>query len=123
MGKTLILSDIHFCDNKGSVPSFEAIQPLWQGCDALILNGDTAETLSSKLAKPSIQETELLVDAASKDGVQTTLLGGNHDPDISNVDHVYFHNENVLVFHGHAAFKGVAPWSWRAPHIERKREE
>ena len=88
MGKTLILSDIHFCDNNGSVPSFEALQPLWQGCDTLILNGDTASTLSSKLAAPSIKKTEQLVDAANKDSVKTILLGGNHDPDISIVNHV-----------------------------------
>jgi len=123
MSKILILSDIHFCKNGSSVQSYESIRSLWVGFDTLILNGDTAETLSSTLADPSIQLTESLVDAATEDGLQVILLGGNHDPDISNCDHVYLLNEKILVFHGHVAFQGVAPWSWRSPHIQQLRKD
>ena len=123
MSKTLILSDIHFCKNGSSVPSFESLRALWQGFDNLILNGDTAETLSSTLAEPSIQLTELLVEAANDDKIKVTLLGGNHDPDISDIDYVYLLQEKVLVFHGHAAFQDIAPWSWRSPYIHRARNE
>ena len=123
MSKTLILSDIHFCKNGSSVRSFDSLRSLWQGFDDLILNGDTAETLSSTLAEKSIQLTESLVDAARAEGVHVTLLGGNHDPDISDLDHVYLSQEKILVFHGHAAFQDIAPWSWRSPHILRTRSE
>lgn len=123
MSRTLILSDIHFCRWSTKIQSIDQLQPLWQGCDSLVLNGDTAEMHSPKHAKKSKEMARSLVDAAIDDGLKATLICGNHDPSISGVDYLWLCDKRVLVIHGHASFKGVAPWSWRSKHIARSRQE
>lgn len=122
MSKTLVLSDIHFCRWSTTVESIDQLQPLWHGCDELVLNGDTSEMHSSKHAAESNELTKLLITAATGDGVKTTLICGNHDPAISDVEHLWFCNQQILVLHGHASFKGVAPWSWRSKYIAESRD-
>lgn len=123
MHKTLILSDIHFCRWSTTVKSIEQLQPLWRSCDELVLNGDTTEMHSISHAKSSNEMTTSLIEAAKNDDVQTTLICGNHDPAISDIQHMWFWDKKILVFHGHAVFKGVAPWSWRGKYIARCRDE
>jgi predicted phosphodiesterase len=122
MSKTLILSDIHFCKWSTSVESIDQLQPLWQGCDELVLNGDTSEMHSAGHAAQSNEMTNALVEVASNDNVKTTLICGNHDPAISDVEHMWFCDKKILVFHGHASFKSIAPWSWRSKYIARSRD-
>jgi len=121
MSKTLILSDIHFCRNHASVRCARKFRPLWKGCTALVLNGDTVEAHDSRTASLSSKETESLLSMAEQDGLQATLICGNHDPAISDTDYLWFCNERVLVFHGHAGFPQIAPWSWRAKYVEQAR--
>ncbi len=118
MSKTLILSDIHFSKPSSSALSAKMFTPLFTDVDALILNGDTAETLSKKMSAPSIALTEDLISLASKSGIKVELITGNHDPDISKTHHVFKFEKRVLVMHGHAVLDGVAPWSWRCKHIK-----
>jgi predicted phosphodiesterase len=123
MSKTLILSDIHFGKPSSSLTSASQLKNLWSGCDELVLNGDTTEIHSAKHGKQSEDYTSELIDIASNDGVQTTLISGNHDPNCSETDWLWFWDETVFVFHGHAAFAGIAPWSWRAKYIKKRRNE
>jgi predicted phosphodiesterase len=122
MSRTLILSDIHFCRKPSKVTSGKQIRALWEGCDTLVLNGDTTETHSIRYSDESKKLTRELVDLAKKDGVTTRLICGNHDPLVSETDYLWFCNNQVLVFHGHVAFPNVAPWSWRAPFVLKARQ-
>ncbi len=117
MGKTLIISDIHFCKRSSTVNSPEQLRPLWQGFDVLILNGDTSELHSATHAEASKLAAEELKSKTIEDNVQLTMICGNHDPTISKTEYVWFRDKSVLVFHGHAPIAGVAPWSWRCKHI------
>ena len=119
MSKTLILSDIHFSKPSSSALSPQMFTPLFNEIDALILNGDTAETLSEQMSAPSVAMTEELISLASRSGVEVELITGNHDPDISKTHHVHAFEDRVLVMHGHAVLDGVAPWSWRSKHIKK----
>ena len=123
MSKTLILSDLHFGRPSFTITSASQLQTLWKGCDTFILNGDTTEIHSSKNSKHSAEFTSELINLANKDGVQTTLLCGNHDPNCSETDWRWFWDKTILVFHGHVAFAGIAPWSWRSKYIQERRNE
>ncbi len=118
MSKTLILSDIHFSKPSSSASRTDMFAPLLNGVDTLILNGDTAETLSQKMSAHSIEMTEELISFANDSGVKVVLITGNHDPDISKTHFVYEFEKRVLVMHGHAVLDGVAPWSWRSKHLK-----
>lgn len=121
MSKTLILSDIHFGMSTSAVSSAEQFRHLWDECDALVLNGDTVEEHAKRCAEISQQMTSNLLQIAKQDGVQTTLICGNHDPVVSETDYVWFCDKKVLVFHGHVVIPRIAPWSWRGRHAERSR--
>ena len=83
MGKTLILSDIHFCKRGSTVKSVEQLRPLWQGFDSLILNGDTSELHSASHAEASKQAAADVKVATKRDGVKITFICGNHDPPLA----------------------------------------
>ena len=121
MGKTLILSDIHFCKKSSTCTDAVQLRSLWQDCSTLILNGDTTQEFGMHSAEQSKKCTDELVRLATEDGVSTILICGNHDPQYKN-HHVWLQDSSVLVTHGHIAFEGVAPWSWRAPHIAKAKE-
>ena len=123
MSKTLILSDIHFGKPSSKVVSASQLQNLWRDCDELLLNGDTTEIHSFAYGKHAEEYTAELIELARKDGVRTTLLGGNHDPVCSETDWMWFWDKTVFVFHGHAAFGGIAPWSWRSKYIVQRRND
>ena len=117
MTRTLILSDIHFGNRSSNVRSVDQLRPLWQGFDSLILNGDTSEIHSSASRERSRDYIEKIRSDSSADNVQLTFVCGNHDPTISETEHLWFHDEKTLVFHGHAPIRGLAPWSWRCKYI------
>lgn len=117
MRRTLILSDIHFCKRSSNVKNVEQLRPLWRGYDALILNGDTSELHCAEHSEKARIATENLAKMTHEDGVELTLICGNHDPTISDIEHAWFFDKKVLVFHGHAPIYGGAPWSWRYSHF------
>ncbi|MBC8200762.1 MAG: metallophosphoesterase family protein [Planctomycetes bacterium] len=117
MSKTLILSDIHYSNRGSNVRCVEQLRPLWDGFDALVFNGDTAELHSTNLKERSRIAIEKIKQCTKEDGVELALLCGNHDPTISELQHLWFHDNKTLVFHGHAPIRGLAPWSWRYKHI------
>ncbi len=121
MGKTLILSDIHFCKKPSKVTSAKQLRTLWDSCDRLVLNGDTTEAHSSRYSCESKERAAELIELANSDGVSTTLICGNHDPISSEHDYIWCWDKTVLVFHGHAAFPKIAPWSWRSPLVYKAR--
>ncbi len=118
MSKTLILSDIHFSNPSSSALSAHMFTPLFAGIDRIILNGDTAETLSKRMSASSITLTEELISLTTQSGIDVVLVTGNHDPDVSKIHHVYEFEKRMLIMHGHAVLDGVAPWSWRSKYIK-----
>ena len=120
MSRTLILSDIHLCKKISSCKTPEQLRPLWKGCDKLILNGDTTEEHGLQTAEQSRKQTQKLIKLADEDGVETILICGNHDPEYSP-NHIWMLDDKVLVMHGHIAFSGIAPWSWRSRYIAQAR--
>ena len=112
--KILILSDLHLGRPRHSVASALMLRPVWQGVDRLILNGDVAEIHHPRHRSTAARETIALLDACEEDGVEVTLLSGNHDPFLSDLRHMACSGGRVFITHGDALHPAIAPWSPRA---------
>jgi predicted phosphodiesterase len=119
--RTLILSDTHFGRARFAATSPEALRPLWQGCNHLVVNGDVAEIHHPDHWSIAAQQTLRLFDLCEADKVTLTLLSGNHDPFITQTRHLLLANEAVFVTHGDVMHPAVAPWSMRAERMRERR--
>jgi len=109
-----IVSDLHIGHHASLLSSVDAIRPLAQGVDRLILNGDTLELIFGDLESSrytAAEQREMLKAEIQDWGVEVTLITGNHDPDISDTHLVHLEQAQVLATHGDALFHEIAPWS------------
>ena len=91
--------------------SAEALRPLWQGASRVIFNGDTAETRAKRYLDASTLRIEETRRAAEADGVELTLIAGNHDPFVSEVDWLSLAGGRIVATHGDLLHPAIAPWS------------
>lgn len=125
--RTVILSDLHLGRPHASARSVDALRPLWVGASRLIVNGDAAETHHPDYREAADRELMRLIDGCERDGVELTLIAGNHDPSISGVRHLALCGASVLVTHGDVLHPAIAPWSpaagdmWRSYRIAMRR--
>lgn len=110
-GSIVILSDLHLGRPRHSASSAEAVRPLWRGAAHLILNGDVAEVHHPKHWAAAARQVVHLFDLCEADGVELTLLSGNHDPFLSDFRHLRLAEGEVFVTHGDAMHPAIAPWS------------
>ena len=121
--RTLMLSDTHLGRPKHAALSAEALRPLWGGCTRLIINGDVAEVHHPTHWTMAARQTLRLFDLCEEDGVQLTLLSGNHDPYIADQRHLHLAQGSVFVTHGDVMHPAIAPWSPRAGRMRERREQ
>ena len=120
MARTLIISDTHLGSTRpGSAPSAECLRPLWRGCDRLVINGDVAEVHDPRYRERAVFEAARLADLCHRDGVELTLLTGNHDAYIAQERRLLLAGGLVFVTHGDVFHPDVAPWSREAPTLRR----
>jgi predicted phosphodiesterase len=117
--RILILSDTHLGRPRGGVRSAAALRPLWQGSDRLIINGDTAEVHDHGCRAVAAREVLALREMCEADGVELTLLSGNHDPLLTDLRHIQLFGEEVFVTHGDVLHPAISPWT---PHARRLSE-
>jgi predicted phosphodiesterase len=122
-GLTRILSDLHYGDHAGRLRRLEELDPLLQGVEHLVLNGDSVDTRPS--AHPAHAErcrAELLAFCAQR-VPRLTLITGNHDPDLSACHHLDLAGGEVFVVHGDLLYPSLVPWSRDAPVVRRRLRE
>lgn len=112
--RTLILSDLHLGRPRLAAISAEALRPLWQGCTRLIVNGDVAEVHHPTHWAIAARQVLQLHDLCEADGVELTMLSGNHDPYLTDVRHLELAGGSVFITHGDVLHPAIAPWSPRA---------
>ncbi len=121
---TLLLSDLHLGHRASRIKSPEQLAPLLAaGFRTVIFNGDTSEMRHSAdrpLGRRLAAELGRLCHSL---GVKAIFLNGNHDPTISELNHLDLENGAVLVTHGDILFLGVAPWSRRAKEYLKTHQE
>ncbi|GAB4185970.1 MAG: hypothetical protein Kow00105_00370 [Phycisphaeraceae bacterium] len=110
-GRILVLSDTHLGKPRGGAGSAEALRPLWQGAQHLIINGDVAEVNDASLRTEAARQVLLIQQMCEADGVELTLLSGNHDPLLSDQRHLELCDGQVYLTHGDALHPAISPWT------------
>ena len=105
----------------------EQLRPLLEGAGTVIFNGDTIEMRHHKLVEKGRRFFRELTGLAEQLGVECLHLRGNHDPGISETDHLDLAGGRVFLTHGDALFRLGSPWSpkiWKIhDRIEATRSE
>jgi len=114
----LIISDTHLGKPGGTTA--DALRPVWQGIDELIINGDTAEVQVPWLRGAAIRELDRLDQLTRQDGVGLTLISGNHDAYLTDRRCLQLANGNILIMHGDALHPAVAPWTRSAKALQAR---
>ncbi len=95
------------------------LRPLWADANQLIINGDTAEVHHPSYWADAAREVLALHDLTEADGVELTLISGNHDAFLTDQRHLHLAHGRVFVTHGDVLHPAVAPWSIRADHMRK----
>ena len=119
--QTLIISDTHL--GKPGAATAEALRPVWQGIDELVINGDTAEVQVPWLRSAAVRELDRLEQLTARDGVRLTLISGNHDAYLTDRRCLQLANGRILVMHGDALHPAVAPWTRFAKSLAARTEQ
>jgi len=116
-----IFSDLHLGDRGCRVRTLGQLTPLFDGADALVLNGDSLDTRPGPAHLPAAALAAANADTAAQragfldflahHAPPTTLLTGNHDPDISTQHTLDLANGQIFVTHGDILFDDIVPWS------------
>ncbi len=118
-GRTIILSDTHLGRPNLGGQSPESLRPLWQGASRLIFNGDTAELHIPEYRVDAARQVIAIQQMCDEDGVEMTLLPGNHDPMVSERRHLALCNGEVFVTHGDALHPAISPWTAHRGDLRR----
>ncbi len=110
----LILSDLHLGHRASRIDDVSRLEPLIRPFRTAIFNGDTAELWHATDRPFGRKLTADLARFCHHVGCKAIFINGNHDPDISEVNHLDLHGGALLVTHGDILFLGVAPWSKEA---------
>jgi UDP-2,3-diacylglucosamine pyrophosphatase LpxH len=113
---TLILSDLHLGHRSCLIRNPEQLAPLLRNTGTVIFNGDTAEMRVEADRVIGRRMAAELAHVCHQVGTKALFVNGNHDPTISNINHVELAEGVVLITHGDILFLGVAPWSKDAIH-------
>lgn len=119
-----VFSDLHLAHPGCRIESVEALAPLLEGAGTVIFNGDTCEQRHRDWAENGRRKVDRLRSLLDRTGVkETILLRGNHDPEISEIDHLDLANGRVFLTHGDAIFRHISPWSPKIWPVIPKMEE
>ena len=104
----LILSDLHLGHRASRIDDVSRLEPLISPFRTAIFNGDTAELWHASDRPLGRKLTADLARFCHHVGCKAIFINGNHDPDISEVNHLDLHGGALLVTHGDIPF-----WAWR----------
>lgn len=128
-GLSRIFSDLHLGDRGCRVRTLAQLTPLFDGADAIVLNGDSLDTrpgpthlsaaaLARVNAATATHRAEFL-NFLAHHAPPATILTGNHDPDISAQHTLDLAGGQIFVTHGDVFFDDIVPWSRDVPLMRR----
>lgn len=120
--RTVILSDTHLAGNGQGAVSADALRPLWQGADELVINGDLAELSDPRWRVAAARHIIRLQDLCEEDGVRLTLLSGNHDPLVTDRRFLRLCHGEVFITHGDMLHPAISPWTTHAKQLRALHE-
>jgi predicted phosphodiesterase len=119
----LILSDLHLGHRASLIKNPEQLSSLLHGPGSVIFNGDTAEMRTPEDRTVGRRLAADLARVCHHAGRKAFFINGNHDPTVSNTNHLDLLGGTVLVTHGDILYLGVAPWSRDAHHYQKKHRQ
>jgi predicted phosphodiesterase len=119
----LILSDLHLGHRASRIKHPEQLAPMFHGPGTVILNGDTSEMRNPEDRPVGRKVAADLARICHQAGCKAVFVNGNHDPTVSNINHLDLADGAVLVTHGDILFLDVAPWSRDAGHYLKKHQQ
>jgi predicted phosphodiesterase len=114
-----IFSDVHYGDRSSRVRRLAQLRPLLDGVTHVVFNGDTLDTRPSPRPEYTVQLLAELRAWITRSGLPTTLLTGNHDPEISPDHTLELAAARVFVTHGDVIFDNIVPWGRDAATISK----
>lgn len=121
--RVLIISDTHLAGSHSRARHPECLRPLWRSADCLIINGDAAEVHHPFRRAEAARQILFLQSLCERDGVELTLLSGNHDAFISDNRYLSLADGQIFITHGDVFHPAIAPWSRSAQQLEREMAE
>ena len=121
--RTVILSDTHLAGNGQGAGSADALRPLWQGADELVLNGDIAELSHPTQRADAARQVMRMQDLCEEDGVRLTFLSGNHDPLITDRRFLRLCSGEVFLTHGDMLHPAISPWTSYAKQLRELHQD
>ncbi len=106
-----------------SADSPDALRPVWAGADELIINGDLAELHDDKCRVQSAKHVIRLQELCDADGVNLTVLSGNHDPFLTDQRHLSLRDGLIFITHGDALHPAISPWTAEASKLRKCHED
>jgi predicted phosphodiesterase len=119
----LILSDLHLGHRASLIEHPDQLAPLLHGPGSVIFNGDTAEMRNSEDRLVGRKLAADLARICHQVGRKAFFVNGNHDPTVSNTNHLDLERGAILVTHGDILFLDLAPWSRDAKHYGLKHRQ
>ncbi|MBD5782638.1 metallophosphoesterase family protein [Pelagicoccus sp. NFK12] len=120
--KIRIVSDLHVGHKASVIDRLDALAPLAEGVDWLILNGDTLELKYGDLDVAHYdaqREKQRFEQEIAKWDCKVSVITGNHDPEISELHSLTLLDGKVFVTHGDGLFPNIAPWSSNVDNLEK----
>lgn len=121
--RIVILSDTHLGPPGRGAIDPDCIRPLWHGADELILNGDIAELMDVEYRAAAARFIMKIQALCEMDGVELTLLPGNHDPMLSDKRFLDLCGGEVFVTHGDALHPAISPWTEERRSLRRLHDD
>jgi predicted phosphodiesterase len=119
----LILSDLHLGHRASRIEHPDQLSPLLHGSGSVIFNGDTAEMRTTEDRLVGRKLAAELARICHHAGRKAFFVNGNHDPTVSNTNHLDLERGAILVTHGDILFLDLAPWSRDAKHYRLKHRQ
>ena len=107
----LIISDLHLGHTASAIKQPEQLAPLFREAATVVFNGDATELLFLQRREEAQQLFARLNKVCQAEGAQPIFINGNHDPEVSDVNHLDLYEGAVLVTHGDVMFHEITPWS------------
>jgi len=115
-----VLSDLHLGHPATRLKSARALQPVIEGCERVIFNGDSWEERSLSMSKEGEVQITALKKMLDDCGVEGQFLHGNHDP---GWEKGYCVEDQIVITHGDAVLREASPWSREMPHYRKEIDE
>ena len=118
-----IISDLHLGHPGGWLTDARQVGGVIEGAATVIFNGDIVESRWGEERMHAARHLDAMRALCEKCGAVPVFINGNHDPAISDINHIDLAGGAVFATHGDVLFAGVSPWSQLGPLLTAAHEE